>query len=686
MNNEVYITNLKNFEPESKAMIAAISNVEILHSISNESNSKPIIFFISKKKIFIFKKDSKEVITEVYSFDKIVSLLNEQKTRRRGSLVLTLDNGKKYIIEDIKKDKISDFTDEYEKLLTDFEKSNDNELLKNISSIEDYSDSDLLKNIKNIEKITDDLPSPIKKPNENKNIANFNNNNNKSKRIVDDSTIGDDTTFSSKYIYSLLSKKNTLLPDGKLSNIDKINSKIDDIDINNHKFNPSSNEKADKDFIKDIKSALLKINEKVNLLKENIEDTITKRDSTTESKINEVAANSVDSKEILKVKHSLEITKNTIEKDLKDFVKETNEKMSKISNSLISNDVLDKIDKKISDSKKEITTEVEKVKNSFREKMYFLNEVADRQISISKDLKKYSNANEGFNDEIFHVQNAWLENNKKFSIYDDKLLKLEENWKNQTESINNVIKKLKERSGENSNVPIEKSSIDNEWFLDSTHNTTNKLLAVNSKGEGIYFDVEEFKNDIDKLISQSKNELVIMMDEKIHDIKKFLISNIEEINNQKEEKIIEEITPKKDFKTTIFKGKSYIHNGIERHGIRSGQTLSLRMEKNSPGIDSLYFADDSKEPLYINKYDGIIFANKKYYINTPKEFNNSKKDFFKMVHIEYEEGIKPYRLFEIVIQNDLIEYKAFNEKGHLISDKDPLSIKYDLKWLTLFKE
>ena len=40
------------------------------------------------------------------------------------------------------------------------------------------------------------------------------NNQVKSKRIVDDSKISDDTTFSSKYIYSLLSKKKSRKPSG----------------------------------------------------------------------------------------------------------------------------------------------------------------------------------------------------------------------------------------------------------------------------------------------------------------------------------------------------------------------------------------------------------------------------------------------------------------------------------------
>ena len=37
---------------------------------------------------------------------------------------------------------------------------------------------------------------------------------------------------------------------------------------------------------------------------------------------------------------------------------------------------------------------------------------------------------------------------------------------------------------------------------------------------------------------------------------------------------------------------------IERHGVRSGQTLSLKMDKNVPGIDTIYFSEDKKN-LYM---------------------------------------------------------------------------------------
>ena len=34
------------------------------------------------------------------------------------------------------------------------------------------------------------------------------------------------------------------------------------------------------------------------------------------------------------------------------------------------------------------------------------------------------------------------------------------------------------------------------------------------EGRGVYFDVDEFKDDIDKIITQSKNELSLIFDEK----------------------------------------------------------------------------------------------------------------------------------------------------------------------------
>ncbi|MGL4617013.1 MAG: coiled-coil domain-containing protein, partial [Mycoplasmoidaceae bacterium] len=669
--------------------IASLANVEVLSSISNDSNSKPIIFFVSKNKIFIYSKINKIPDTEIYSLDKIKELKMIEETKRRGSLFLKLSNDKTYELEDIKKNEIIDFLNTYETIKDSFEDNSDNKFLKNIGIIDDYSDSDLLKNIQNLERIKSqtfdkDLQNFSE---EKKNISRENkqvmNNPIKSKRIVDDSKISNDTTFSSKYIYSLLSKRNTLLPDGKLSRIDKLNSKIDEIDVYDTKYN---DKKIDEKFVQDIKVVLHKINEKVNLLKENIENTVYEKTSSTNEKIDKVAANSVDSKEIIKLKYSIENSKNEIEKELKDFVKATNEKMQKISDNLIGDNVLQKIDDKISDYKLDLIKEVEDVKITLKDKLSSISEIADKQIRFANELKKYSNENENFNDEIYVVQKAWLENNKKFEIQNEKLIKLENSWRNQANAINVIIKKIKSKFGEEENENIKNSNVDPGWFLDSIHNERNKLLAVSDEGLGVYFDVDEFKNDIDKIITQSKNELNLIFDEKIHDLKKFVISNVENESNKKDDIIIEKALSEKENQIVQFKAKSYILNGIERHGIRSGQTLSLKMDKNVSGIDTLYFSEDKKEPLHINRFDGIIFANRKYYLNVPKEFSLDKKYSLTINHIEYTDSFKPFRSYVINIDNTLFEYKVFDERGFLLSDKDAISSKYDLKWLSFFKD
>ncbi|MGL5591459.1 MAG: hypothetical protein ACRDCF_01855 [Mycoplasmoidaceae bacterium] len=689
MNTEFYTKKLKAFEPGSKAMIAALENVEVLSFIWNDSNSKPIIFFVSKNKIFIYSNINKNPITEIYSLDKIRELHMIDETKRRGSLFLKLSNDKKYILEDIKKDQIIDFLNIYESVKDSFEYSSDNKFTKNLEIIDDYNDSDLLKNIQNLEKIKKETFdresqrfSEEKKviPNENKPIMN---NQIKSKRIVDDSKISNDTTFSSKYIYSLLSKRNTLLPDGKLSRIDKLNSKIDEIDISDSKYN---GKKVDDKFIQDIKVVLHKINEKVNLLKENIENTVSEKTSSTNEKIDKVAANSVDSKEIIKLKYSIENSKSEIEKELKDFVKATNEKMQKISDNLISDNVLKKIDERINGYKSDLINEVEEVKVTLRDKLSLVSDIADKQIKFANDLKKYSNENENFNDEIYVVQKAWLENNKKFEVQNDKLMKLENSWRNQADAINVIIKKIKSKFGDEESDNIKNSNVDPGWFLDSIHNERNKLLAVSDEGLGVYFDVDEFKNDIDKIITQSKNELNIIFDEKIHELKKFVIDNVESESNKQDDKIIESAFNQKENHIVQFKAKSYILNGIERHGVRSGQTLSLKMDKNVPGIDTMYFSEDKKEPLHINRFDGIIFANRKYYLNVPKEFSTDKKYSLTINHIEYTDSFKPFRSYVITINNTLFEYKVFDERGYLLSDKDAVSSKYDLKWLSFFKD
>ncbi|MGL5246205.1 MAG: hypothetical protein ACRC8C_01400 [Mycoplasmoidaceae bacterium] len=689
MNNEFYIKKLKSFEPGSKAMIATLANVEVLSFISNDSNSKPIIFFVSKNKIFVYSNINKNPNTEIYSLDKIRELNMIGETKRRGSLFLKLSNDKTYVLEDIKKNEINDFLDSYKGIKDSFEYSSDNKFTKNLEIIEDYNDSDLLKNIQNLEKIKKEtFDRETQKISEEKKITPQEakqaiNNQIKTKRIVDDSKISNDTTFSSSYIYSLLAKRNTLLPDGKLSSIDKLNSKIDEIDISDTKYN---GKKVDDKFVQDIKVVLSKINEKVNLLKENIENTVSEKTSSTNEKINKVAANSVDSKEIIKLKYSIENSKNEVEKELKDFVKATNEKMQKISDNLISDSVLKKIDERINNYKSDFINEVDGIKITLKDKLSSISDIADKQIKFANDLKKYSNENENFNDEIYVVQKAWLENNKKFEVQNEKLVKLENSWRNQADAINVIIKKIKSKFGDEGNDNIKNSNVDSGWFLDSIHNERNKLLAVSDEGLGVYFDVDEFKNDIDKIITQSKNELNIIFDEKIHDLKKFVINNVESESNKQDDKIIESALIDKENKIVQFKAKSYILNGIERSGIRSGQTLSLKIDKNVPGIDTMYLSEDKKEPLHINRFDGIIFANKKYYLNVPKEFSTDKKYSLTINHIEYTDSFKPFRSYVITINNTLFEYKVFDERGFLLSDKDAISSKYDLKWLSFFKD
>ena len=49
------------------------------------------------------------------------------------------------------------------------------------------------------------------------------------------------------------------------------------------------------------------------------------------------------------------------------------------------------------------------------------------------------------------------------------------------------------------------------------------------------------------------------------------------------------------------------------------------MDTNVAGIDTIYCSEDKNEPLDANKFDGVICANRKYYLNVPKEFSAEKK-------------------------------------------------------------
>lgn len=139
-------------------------------------------------------------------------------------------------------------------------------------------------------------------------------------------------------------------------------------------------------------------------------------------------------------------------------------------------------------------------------------------------------------------------------------------------------------------------------------------------------------------------------------------------------------------KISTYKGREYKVKDQVRTGLRSSQTIRAYGKKGMTGIDSLYQNRDSKKSLDIKKYDGIIFMGIKYYFKVFNEFKSLQKDFLRIFFEEKKSSGEVYRRYELIFEDELISYKAFNEKGILINDFDPKASSYDLKWLTFFKE
>lgn len=173
------------------------------------------------------------------------------------------------------------------------------------------------------------------------------------------------------------------------------------------------------------------------------------------------------------------------------------------------------------------------------------------------------------------------------------------------------------------------------WIEYTKHNVSNKVLGVDANGNGAYLDISK--------VSSS------------HTI-------------------------------DIYKAKEYKINDEIRSGLRSSQTISAYEKNGRPGIDSLYYNKTTKKKLDIKQYDGIIFLGVKYYFGAYYEFSKLQREYTRIFAEEKRSSGEIYRRYELIFEDDLITYKAYNEKGVLIDDLYSNSSSYDLKWLTFFKD
>ncbi|MBD5445718.1 MAG: hypothetical protein HDR31_00170 [Mycoplasma sp.] len=173
------------------------------------------------------------------------------------------------------------------------------------------------------------------------------------------------------------------------------------------------------------------------------------------------------------------------------------------------------------------------------------------------------------------------------------------------------------------------------WIEFTKHNVRNKLLGVDSNGDGVYVDMKQTQTS--------------------HTI-------------------------------DVFKAKEYKIDDCIRHGLRSSQSISFHEKNQRLGIDSLYVNIKNGQKLILEKYDGIIFLGIKYYFNTYNEFNTLQRKYLRIFHQDKKHNGEIYRSYEIVFEDDLVSYKAFNDRGVTIDDLSQNAASYDLKWLTFFRD
>lgn len=173
------------------------------------------------------------------------------------------------------------------------------------------------------------------------------------------------------------------------------------------------------------------------------------------------------------------------------------------------------------------------------------------------------------------------------------------------------------------------------WIEYTKHNVANKVLGVDENGNGVYIDMS-------KAVSSSTID--------------------------------------------VYKAKEYKLNDELRSGLRSSQTISFSERNGRPGLDFFYTNLKTGEKLNVLKYDGIVFLGVKYYFNVYNEFSKLQKKYVRILVEEKKNNGDVFRRYELTFDDDILTYKAFNERSQIIDDNSINSNTYDLKWLTFFKD
>ncbi len=602
----------------------AVGNDEIINSVIRTRGNAIRALLLSEDKIFYFDTDGKISHTDVFSFDEVKDIVVVERKKEYRILVL-LENGQKIEIAGVPLLESKNLKETFDKISSSLNET----FLK--TTKEDYITSENAHYKKEEPRVQETF---TKNNNESKI-------NQKQARIVDDNKVASDTTFSSKYINEILSKRNTFLPNGALNNIDKLWSKVDDLEI-------------------DIASYENKLNSKFNEF-----DSQQEKQNQSIEKLENFANTGI--------KEIIEHNKNNFEDYIKSEVNFINNKLdAEIIKMGKEDDALEVKIKELGDliGKKIIT-------------------IQEEQIAIVDNIKKALEDHKVNSKEIYVTQKAWLEGNKLIKKNEDTLYELETFLKRHVARIDEMfaIKKsnderiviledsihtfLEENMLFNKSISKKIEMLENGGN-ESSKSNDDKIREINEK----YNDLLAINKAIEKEFQNMSNELIELKEQSNQSNKQSKQNN----NNVQVQQKVGSGT------IETFTAKSYTINGERRFGLRSAQTIRLNTLDNEIGMDALYVSDTTGQYLNIADYDGIFFRNQKYYFSIPNEFEIEKRQLCKINYVEYENGTKVFRNYQLVLNANLIEYRVYNEKGFIFNDAVVGSSKYDLKKLTFFKD
>lgn len=599
----------------------AIQNEEIIKYICKNKNNNIFAILLSSEKLFTFSLKNKNSHTNVYTLDEIIKMTITEK-KKFFQLDIFLENGDVISIEDDTVILFKEFVEAYEKLSmtmdTIFSKSK--------------TDEEIMANI---------VDKNIDQPKKHENTQEKNNNFNKTKqsKIVNDNKISLDTTFSSNYLNDMFSKRNMTLPNGSLSNIDRIWTKVDSLEID----------------VRSFENNLVTKYEKLENLIKNNEDEI--------SKIN------------LYTKNELKKIIDTNKNDLSDALKtEISFILNKLESEILS----------INKNSENLANNIRSLKKEFDSKLISLKE---DQIIITDQIKKALEDHKLNSNEIYVTQKAWIESNKFVKKNEDAILELETFFKK-------FLSKVELEKKENIELEslLKKIEFDFYKYIDENNKKSDDIFSRVSYIENELQDETQRKSML-KIIadiedkSESQNKEIKLLQAQLKDVSNSINKSLDENNEQKiNRNKTSKIKDSTESKKEMFVAKTYSNKGVKRFGLRSGQSIKKITQSNEIGLDALYVSNNDGKYLNIDNYDGLIFKGQKYYFEYHNDENGNINSFCEINHIDYHNGIRPHRGYQLRFYKDFVEYRVYDERGTIINDSDSSSVNYDLKYLTFFKE